>query len=194
MLKHPNKYQTGKTIIYLVRHGERIHIPGTPPPHDFGLSKKGIKQAKDVAKKFVKIKEEVDALYTSPMKRAFETAVEIGKKINKKPIVIKGLEEITKILEKPKLFNKNYWGQRIKFRKKQKIFNELLKNNKGKVIILVAHGRLNRMLLGKKLGLSHKASNVFDSHNCHITIASFKGQKLDYIHCVNSKELINIQD
>jgi hypothetical protein len=55
VLKNPDKYQLGKTIIYFVRHGDRIHIPGTPEPHDFSLSAKGKKQAKDVAKKFAKI-------------------------------------------------------------------------------------------------------------------------------------------
>jgi len=190
VLKNPNEYQKGKTMVYFVRHGDRIHIPRTPSPHDFSLSEKGKKQAKEVAKKFTKIKKEIDVLYTSPMKRAYETAVEIGKKIKKKPIIIPNFEEVNKILEHPKILNKEYWKARKEFRNKQRIFDRILKKNKEKVIVLVAHGRLNRMLIGRKLGLSHKKSNIFDAHNCHITLVRFKGKNLDYIHCVNSKELV----
>jgi len=192
VLKNPDKYHLGKTIIYFVRHGDRIHIPGTPEPHDFGLSAKGKKQARDVAKKFAGIKGEIDILYTSPMKRAYETALEIGKKIGEKPVIIKGFEEMNIIIENPKLFSAKYWKARSEFKKKQKIFDKILEKNKGKVIVLVAHGRLNRMLIGRKLGLSHKNSNVFDAHNCHITLVRFKGKKLDYIHCVNSPDLIRL--
>jgi probable phosphoglycerate mutase len=190
VIKNPNQYQMGKTTVYFVRHGDRLHIHGAPEPHDFSLSSKGRKQARDVAKKFAHIKSEIDVLYTSPMKRAYETAVEIGKKIGKKPIVIKDFHEIAKIIEKPKILSPDYWKARKDFRKKQSVFDKILEKNKEKVIVIVSHGRLNRMLLGIKLGLSHKASNMFDANNCHITLARFKGKKLDYIHCVNSKNLV----
>jgi len=190
VLKNPNEYLKGKTTVYFVRHGERIHIPNSLYPHDFSLTPKGIKQAKEVAKKFAKIKDEIDVIYTSPMKRAYETAVEIGKKINKKPIIIPHFEEINKIIEHPNFFSLNYWKARKEFRNKQKIFDRILEKNKEKVIVLVAHGRLNRMIIGRKIGLSHKKSNIFDAHNCHITLVRFKGKKLDYIHCVNSKDLV----
>lgn len=188
--KNPTEYEIGKTIVYFVRHGDRIKIPGALYPHDLSLSQKGIKQAKEVAEKFAKIKNEIDVLYTSPMKRAYETAVEIGKKINKKPIIIKGFEEVRKSLEHPKLFNKEYWKSRLEFKRKQKLLDKILEKDKEKVIVIVAHGRLNKMLVGRKLGLSHKNSNVFDASNGHITHVRFKGKKLDYIHCVNSKDLI----
>ncbi len=191
VLKNPNKYQIGKTTVYFVRHGDRIKIPGEKDPHDFSLSPKGIKQAKAVAKKFVKIKDEIDFLYTSPMKRAYETAVEIGKKISKKPIIIPGFEEVHKNLEHPLIFNLAYWKSRREFRKKEKIFDRLLEKHREKVIVLVAHGRLNRMLIGRKLGLSHKKSNVFDAHNCHISLVRFRGKKLDFIHCMNSSDLVD---
>lgn len=54
VLKNPDKYQIGKTTVYFIRHGDRIHIPGTLPPHDFSLSEKGKKQAKEVAKNSLK--------------------------------------------------------------------------------------------------------------------------------------------
>jgi len=191
VIKNPNKYEIGKTTVYFVRHGDRIHIPGGKPPHDYSLSDKGKKQAKEVAKKFSKIKDEIDFLYTSPMKRAYETALEIGKKIGKKPIVIKNFEEVSKKLEHSNIFSTNYWKTIISFKKKAKIFDKILDKHREKVIILVAHGRLNRMIIGRKLGLSYKNSNKFDAHNCHITLVRFLGKKLDYIHYVNSKELVS---
>lgn len=190
VIKNPNEYQRGKTIVYFVRHGEIMHIPGAPRPHDFGLSKEGKKQAKTVAKMFIPIKSEVDIIYSSPMKRAYETAIEIGKAVGKKPKVIKGFEEVHKILEHPNPFSKNYWSARIDFSKKQKIFDDLLEKNKCKVIVIVAHGRLNRMLVGRKLGLSDKKSNLFDSNNCHISRIRFKGKKIDYLNYINSRNLI----
>jgi len=192
VIKNPNKYQIGKTTVYFVRHGDRINIPGTSGPHDFSLSKKGIKQAKEAAKRFSKIKDEIDVIYTSPMKRAYETAREIGKKIRKKPIILRGFEEVHKNIEHPNYFSPSYWKSRREFSKKQKIFENILEKNKEKVIVIVGHGRLNRMLIGRKLGLSHKASNIFDSNNCHVTLARFRGKKLDYIHYVNSRDLVKI--
>ncbi len=191
VLKNPNKYQIGTTTVYFVRHGDRLKNLKEREPHDFSLSPKGIQQAREVAKKFAKIKEEIDVIYSSPMKRAYETAIEIGKKIGKKPIILKNFEEIHKIIEKPNFFNWNYWKERKKFNEKQKIFDEILEKNREKVIIIVAHGRLNRMIIGRKLGLSYKTCNIFDAHNCHITLVRFRGKKLSYIHCINSKDLID---
>jgi len=189
VLKNPDEHQIGKTLVYFVRHGERIHLPGTPHPHDFGLSEKGKKEAKEIAKKFSKIKEEIDFLYSSPMKRAYETAIEIGKEIKKKPRIIKNFEEVQGILEHPNGFSKDYWKERINFEKKRKIFDEILEKNRGKVIVIVSHSRLSRMLFGRKIGLSYKKSKVFDLNNCHINLMRFKGKKLDYIYCINGKDL-----
>src|SRR3989344_2814050 len=89
VLKNPNEYQKGKTIVYFIRHGDRLERKEDEPSHsDPGLSKKGIKQAKAVAKKFAKIKDEIDVFYCSSMKRAIETAKEIAKKIGKNQLFI----------------------------------------------------------------------------------------------------------
>jgi broad specificity phosphatase PhoE len=188
-LKNPSKYEANKTILLLIRHGDRIIIPNTKSPHDFSLSKKGISQSKSLAKELSKFRGQIDVLYSSPMKRAKETAKILGKEIRKKPLILKGFEEVPKILEKPNYFSLNYWKERRDLNKKERIFNRILEKNKGKVIVLVAHGRLNRMLIGMKLGLSYKKSNIFDSENCHILCARFKDKKLEYIYCINSKYL-----
>lgn len=190
VLKNPDNYQKGKTTIYFVRHGDRIHIPGSPPPHDFGLSEKGKKQAKEVADKFKRIKSEIDVFYSSTMKRAVETAEFIGKQIRKKPVEIKSLSEFNKILWSNKLYKYKFWEHYVKHKASLRALDKILKENQGKVIVIVAHGNIIKGLIGKKLKLSRKQIGKFDYHNCHISLVRFKGTKLDYIHYFNSKELV----
>lgn len=124
------------------------------------------------------------------MKRALETAQEISKKINKKPVIIKSFHEINIEFARNKRLSKNYWRSYIHVHKAIKDFNMILKKEQGKVILIVAHAGLIRTLIGRKLGLSFKKSNMFDYYNCHISLVRFKGKKLDYIHYYNSKELV----
>ncbi len=194
VLNQPDEYQKGKTIVYFVRHGDRIHIPnkkdigleeGGP-----GLSDLGKKQAKEVAKKFSRIKTEIDEMYSSDMNRAIETAEIIGKEINKKPKIIKGISEFNKIVWKNKFYRYKFWKHYLKHKNSINVFNKLLKENQGKVILIVAHGNIIKGIIGKKMKFTHSQIDKFDYHNCHISLVRFKGTKLDYIHYFNSKELV----
>ncbi len=62
--------------IYLARHGQNIdNIAGILNGHrDEPLTKKGIEQAHEVAEKIKEIKVYFDAVYSSPLMRAFDTA------------------------------------------------------------------------------------------------------------------------
>jgi len=195
VLKKTNKYTEGKTFVYFVRHGDReFHPDGGlwhPGPK---LSKKGIKQAKSVAKKFSKIKDEIDVLYSSTMARAKETANEISKTINKKPIIIHEFSELEKVDGRLKVLNVKFWKEYFKFKKAEKVFNDILRKHKGKLIIIVAHAGMNKLLIGRKLGLSLKQCNKFDYHNCNISLVRFNGRKLDYVHCFNAGEIIKPVD
>ncbi|MEK6875065.1 MAG: phosphoglycerate mutase family protein [Nanoarchaeota archaeon] len=193
-LRNPDEYQKGKTIVYFIRHGDRIHIPnkkeiglivGGP-----GLSNLGKKQAKEVAKKFSKIKKEIDKIYSSDMNRAIETAEIIGKQIGKKPIIIKGIAEFNKIVWGNRVYHYKFWKHYLKHKASIKIFNKILNKNRGKVILIVAHGNVIKGIIGKKIGLTHSQINRFDYGNCHISLVRFKGTKLDYVHYFNSKELV----
>jgi len=193
-LKNPNEYQRGKTTVYFIRHGDRIHITNnqdigliTGGP---GLSALGKKQAIEVAKKFSKIKKEIDKIYSSDMNRAIETAEIIGKEIGKKPKIIKGISEFNKIVWSNRIYHYKFWKHYLKHRFSIKIFNKILNENKEKVILIVAHGNVIKGIIGKKMGFTHSQINKFDYHNCHISLVRFKGTKLDYIHYFNSKELV----
>jgi len=194
VLKNPNKYSEGKTIVYFVRHGDRIHIPsnkdiglisGGP-----GLSSLGKKQAKEVAKKFSKIRKEIDKIYSSDMNRAIETAEIIGKEIGKRPIITKGIAEFNKIVWDNRIYHYKFWKHYLKHKFIIKVFNKILNENKGKVISIVAHGNIIKGIIGKKMKFSHSQISKSDSHNSHISLVRFKGTKLDYIHYFNSKELV----
>ncbi len=146
VLKNPNKYQEGKTFVYFVRHGERISSKEDMnlEAGNLGLSSLGKKQAKEVAKKFTKIKGEIDVMYSSSMNRAFETAKEIAKSVSKKPIVYDSLSEFNKILWRKKYYHYKFWKHFIKYRGAMKTFNKILNEHKGKVIVIVAHGNIKK--------------------------------------------------
>jgi broad specificity phosphatase PhoE len=194
VLENPDKYQKGKTMVYFVRHGDKIHIPGRKDiglvPGGPGLNPLGKKQAKEVAKKFSKIKKEIDKFYSSDMNRAIETAEIIGKEIGKKPEIIKGISEFNKVVWNNKFYRYKFWKHYLKHRFTLKVFDKILKENKGKVILIVAHGNVIKGIIGKKMKFNHSQIKKFDYHNCHISLVRFKGTKLDYVHYFNSKELV----
>ncbi len=195
VLKKPNEYEIGKTIVYFVRHGDREHFVNRrgigleyPGP---GLSKLGKKQAKQVAKEFSKIKSEIDKVYCSGMTRAIETAEEISKKIRKRPIKVRGLSEFNNVIWHGKPNRLKFWKHYFKYRKSKKAFNEILKKNKGKVLVIVVHGNVIKGIFGHKFGLSFKNIGRFNHNNCHITKLRFKrNNKIDWVYCFNSKGVI----
>ena len=192
-LKNPDEYQKGKTIVYLIRHGDRISSKNNKTKlkdYESGLSKKGVKQARVAAKKFAKIKDEIDVLYCSSMKRAVQTVKEIAKKIGKKPIIHDHLSEFNQIVWKGKFYHPKFWKHYRMHKLTNKFFDKILEENKGKVIVIVAHGNVIKGLIGKKLGLPLKQRGIFDYNNCHISLLRFKNKKLNYIHYINNKELV----
>jgi broad specificity phosphatase PhoE len=194
VLKHPNQYQKGKTMVYLIRHGDRIFVPNSPNEglnlHGPGLSKLGKKQAKAVAKKFAGMKDEIDVFISSSMTRAIETAKEIGKAIKKKPKICDEFSEFNQIVWNRKFHKLDFWKHYLKHRLSVKAFDKILEQNQGKVIVIVAHGNVIKGIIGKKLGLSLKNAGLLHHHNCHISLLRFVGKKLDAIPYMNSRDLI----
>lgn len=83
------------TRLYLIRHGEtewnkQNRTQGCG--NDLSLSEFGIMQAKAVAKRF--IDEDISAIFSSDLKRAYETAEEISKIVLKPIITSPGLREM----------------------------------------------------------------------------------------------------
>lgn len=150
------------TKILLIRHGEtewnrEIRIQGNK---NSPLTDKGIKQAHDAEEKLNKI--DIDAVYSSPLERAFKTAEIIVKNRNQKIIKRDNLREINfgpwegktkkeikssdpceyyNFINKPDQFSLN--GAETCFDVQKRIvseINNIFENNTGKTILVVSHG------------------------------------------------------
>jgi len=189
VLKQTNEWTKGRTIVYFVRHGDYMDKECRGHP-GAGISIKGRKQAKDVAKKFFRIKDEIDSLYCSSMTRAIETANEISRKIGKKPEIYGELSEVSKIIITRKIYHPHYWKYIFRLNKAMRALDRILEKNRKKVIVIVAHGNIIRSMLARKLGVPLRKFNLLDQTNCHISKVRFLGRKLDYICYINSRDVL----
>lgn len=82
------------TDLWLIRHCESIHLQtGKLQRGDTPLSQKGQKQARKLAERLSATNQFV-ALYTSPLKRAMDTAIRVGNSLHLNVDVIEDLREI----------------------------------------------------------------------------------------------------
>ncbi|MGV8150151.1 MAG: histidine phosphatase family protein [Candidatus Woesearchaeota archaeon] len=179
----------GKTIVYFVRHGDRLEISDNSKIPGPGLSTLGHTQAKNVAKKFLKLNGVIDYMYTSTMKRAMETAEYIGKAVGKKPVCYEELCEFNKFVWKGKYYHPHFWKHYIRYDRAKTRFNKILLENKGKKIVLVVHGNVIKGIIGKKLGVPFLKRGNMDYSNCFVSKARFDGTKLDYIYYYNASHV-----
>lgn len=158
--------------LLLIRHGETVenqkgitqgHIGGT-------LSKKGIKQAKLLAKRLSDIK--INLIFTSDLRRARDTAKEIAKfHPESKFIKDKRLRErnfgiyngkprgwaFEKVWQKDSFSYKPPEGESFRdvIKRVKNFYKEVLKNCSDKTVLVVAHGGtilfLTRRILGRPL-------------------------------------------
>ncbi len=136
--------------VIFVRHSEKEETGEDPY-----LTKKGIKQAKHLAKRLKR--EKLTEFYCSDMNRAKQTSEIVSKKIRIKPKIVKSLNEFrSEILRK----GKNKWNKEEKSH-----YNELIsflkditkKRDKKGIILIIAHGITNRIILSYFLGLNLKS-------------------------------------
>lgn len=81
--------------LYLIRHGENTANLTREFSHravDYSLTPKGVLQAQQTAEYFRG--KRVDAIYTSPLKRAIETAQIIGAAVGVEPIMLEQFREV----------------------------------------------------------------------------------------------------
>ncbi len=88
--------------LYLVRHGESesnaARATGEPSTYDPPLTEMGRKQAERVGERLAR--EKVDAVYASPLQRAYNTGNEVAKRLGLEVRVIDDLQEINEPLRK----------------------------------------------------------------------------------------------
>lgn len=199
-----------KTVIFLVRHGQSI---GNAKREFLGhtnkdLSSLGYIQAERTANFLAE--EQIDAVYSSDLKRAYNTALPHAKKIGLEVITRESLRELYAgawegmfvediIAEYPDEFLNNWranfglttipGGENVQDGA-QRFYNEVLKiaeKEEGKRILIAAHAAVIRGFWGKITATPPEAlAGAFDyPTNASVSVLYFDGEKLipgEYSH------------
>lgn len=187
--------------LILARHGETVWNTENKYQGrlDSELTEKGVEQIRKVAEELKK--EKIDIVFSSPLKRATETAEEILKYHSIKPVFRDELKEINYGLLEGLAFDvarKKYskWfiekakdryhtkppeGESyIELEERLKPFLEELKQNyKDKVVLIVAHANVNKAIIRLMLNLNKEHINtLLDPHACiyYLELGGEKGR------------------
>lgn len=164
-----------KTRFYLIRHGETVwnkekRYQGWT---DIELSEKGKKQAELLGKRFQNLK--INAVYSSPLKRAVKTAQPIADTANLPVIIDEHFKEINfgaweggTVEELTQQYGKefsDFFESPFEYpfpgegsfahvaERSLKGFQLLLEKHKGQSVVIVSHGGLLRVLMIKLMGM-----------------------------------------
>ena len=165
------------TIVLLIRHGETDwNSVGRWQGHtDIPLNENGIRQARLLAERLVSWP--VTAIYTSDLKRAAKTATILGETLNLKPVADVSLRERNGGQFQGLTANElqtHHAEQLQRFRngaappggeanldvanRITTIFERLVTQHKGQMIVMVSHGGAMNVLIGHLLGLPQSQS------------------------------------
>lgn len=185
-----------KTKIYIIRHGESEWniLNKVQGQEDTNLTDRGKKQAMKAAERLVD--EDIDIIYSSDLKRAYETAKTIGDKLNLEVNKLSGIREINfgvwqgldlaTIEEK---YKEDYilWrtephnlkienGETLEIVKERAVrdVQKLVGENKGKNILLVSHGTAIKTLILGLLDMDISSYCKFAMNNVGLSIIEFR--------------------
>lgn len=161
--------------LILVRHGKSIannecHLQGVDDKwRDTSLHEIGVDQAKKVSERLRD--EEVDVIYSSPMKRAKETAIEINQNHNLELIIDERIEE--------KMDNET-WGEFIA--RCKDFLNDI--KNQDKTFLVTTHGGVILTLLAISTGDREKGRAIAKKYgpnigNTSVTIIKKNGDAFE---------------
>jgi len=183
------------TRVYLVRHGETEwnKLSKVQGHTDIELSPKGLQQAKLLAERLMK--ENIDVIYSSSLKRAFKTAEIIAgykKCILEKSDVYKeicyGPWEGMTINEIKERYNEHYRilredpasfvlpGAETLSEVSERMYNAIkgiVEKHKGSNILLVSHGTAIKAAIIRILGIDIKNYAKFSINNASISVIEF---------------------
>lgn len=162
--------------LFIVRHGEsKANAKGIHQGQkiDTSLSKKGLEQAKKIAERLKD--ENFEIIYSSDLKRAYETAKEISK-FHK-----------SRIVKDRRLREKADEENNEDLVKRTKDFMKDIKEHKGNILV-VAHGGVNRFILGISTGDRKKgaelARKLTQPNSCLSILEKTKGDyKIHFFDC-----------
>lgn len=185
-----------KTTIYLLRHGESEWniLNRVQGQENTSLTERGIEQAKKAAERLVD--EDIDVIYSSDLKRAYDTAKTVGDKLNLEVNKLSSIREINfgiwqgLDLETIKeLYRDDYilWrtephnlkiknGETLETVKERSVkdVKKLVEENKGKNILFVSHGTALKTLILGLLDMDISSYCKFTIGNTGITIIEFR--------------------
>lgn len=181
--------------IILTRHGETVeNVKRISQGQTHGtLTENGIGQAKKLA---LRLKDEkIDAIYSSDLDRAKDTAKEIAKHHPHIDIVFtkllkeRNLGEFTgKHCDEVDWYNKTgklETGEQMKKRAKKAIDDAYEKHKDG-TVVFIGHGGINAALVGVVMNKSYVESFLMeDWKNTNVTIFEIYEDKKHKIHCLN---------
>ncbi|MBI2675266.1 MAG: histidine phosphatase family protein [Candidatus Aenigmarchaeota archaeon] len=203
-----------KTKILLVRHGQtdwntKNLIQGDS---DFSrLTEEGRRQTRLVKERLIREKIRIDAVYSSPLERAIETAnmlkpdgmeIRIMDSLRERhfPASLEGKTFDENIRKRKKLFET--WKRirelpgvkdvetvrEVKIRS-YKAHMKIAKENMGKTVLVVSHGGFikNLVLAVKRKPASYL--NEFDIDNCSITVLEYDEKKLRVVKINDTRHL-----
>lgn len=183
----------------LIRHGESVANQQRiwQGQMEFPLSDIGREQADKVGKWLAH--DRIDALYSSDLSRAFETAVEIGKHHNMEPVSQQELREMylgqfqglthAEVEEKHPGFAHSDWlisgigGVEVLGEiqgRAMKLIDHLWQRHAGEEVICVSHGGFISLTLMAILHIEWPKRRVFAIGNTSITTLEFQSRE----HCV----------
>lgn len=208
--------------VYLVRHGETTWnaIGKIQGKSDTLLSALGKKQAKQIAKMLATKK--IRAIYSSPLKRAIETAKAIAKPHRLDIIVKSELREIDygmfegmtfsfieknhaklwEVRRKNKYHFRPRGGESFEEMDKNRVkpfVHEMKKLHKNDSIIIVAHSGTNRLIMGALTNLPVlEKVNIWQPNECIYSVECDSKKCSFYYQCIGKKEKIpgalNVKD
>ncbi len=181
--------------LILTRHGETIEnqkkiMQGHLPGH---LSKRGIEQAKKLALRLKN--EKIDAIYSSDLKRASDTAKEIAK--YHKNIQINFVQELReanlgsltgKCSEDVDWDNRpdNIESAASMQKRAKKLLDKVYNKYSNKTVIFVGHNGINKAMIS--VVLNKKAVDIEEienQHNTSVNIFEIKENKNHIVHLMN---------
>ncbi len=192
------------TNVYIVRHCEamgnvkRIFQGCT----DIDISENGAKQLEFLKQRFAGVK--IDNVYTSPLKRAYKTALAVIGDRNIKPVINDGLREINGGIAEGKPFSETFekipsladeWyyhpqdfapkggePMRQAYERIWKTVKNISDENKDKTIACVTHGGVTRCLLCRVLygDISYLTKTEW-SDNTSLALIRFNGKELPQV-------------
>lgn len=182
------------TIIVLVRHGTTPTtgkvLPGRAP--GLNLSPEGVTQAKEVADSLAEVKN-IDAIYTSPLERAQQTAAPLGSLLKKGVVVsdllyecdfgdwtgkelkdLCKLEQWSTVQKSPSTFRFPNGESFVEMALRMSNFVEYaLANHPGKIVVAYSHADPIKTLLCNALGMHLDMFQRLMVATCSISAISY---------------------